>query len=150
MACHIYCIIYMTEMNNCTHKDNVAIQTPLVLDIDSEPFKGTDKWIYNYRVGMLHYLSCKEWPGIKLNQITHHTCNYKLSLNISIKRIYWYINKTRYKGLISKPTNFLNMDFYVDVNFAGLWHVENPVIHYCQVTYLIHHKLIGMPDIMVQ
>ena len=45
---------------------------------------------------------------------------------ITIKNILQYIKGTRDKGLFLKSANVLNMDFYVESEFSGLWHVENP------------------------
>ena len=44
-------------MNYCTPKDIQAIQKPLGMDIDGDPWKETDNWIYAATVGIIHYLS---------------------------------------------------------------------------------------------
>ena len=77
---------------------------------------------------MLQYLSSNAWFDIKMdvNQVSCHTRNPKLSHDIVIQRICCYLKGNRYKGLIFKPTNVLNMDFYVDDDSLVLWHIETP------------------------
>jgi hypothetical protein len=77
---------------------------------------------------MLQYLLRNARPDIKfaVNQVARHTHNPKLSHEIAIKRICRYLKGTRDEGLTFKPTDVLNMDCYVDADFAGLWNVENP------------------------
>ena len=76
---------------------------------------------------MLQYLSGDSLPDFKLdtNQVTRHTHNPKLLHDNIIKHIYQYLMGTIYKRLTFKANNILNMDFYVDKNFTGLWHVQN-------------------------
>ena len=77
---------------------------------------------------MLQYLSRNARPDIEfaVNQVARHTHNPKLSHEIAIKRICRYLKGTRTEGLTFQPTNVLNMDCYVDADFAGLWNVEDP------------------------
>ena len=104
------------------------IQAPLVPDVDDAHCKETDKWSCTTSVGILQYLSRNAHPNIKLdvNQFAHHIHNPKLSYDITIKRIFRYLKVTRDEGLVFNPTNILNIYFYADSEFSGLWHVENP------------------------
>ena len=43
-----------------------------------------------------------------------------------MKRICWYLQSTKYKGLVFNPPNTLVVYFYADAYFAGLWGHENP------------------------
>jgi len=48
------------------------------------------------------------------------------SHELALKRIGRYLIGTRTKGLIFKASNSLNIDMFVDADFAGLWGVEDP------------------------
>ena len=48
-----------------------------------------------------------------------------MSHEIALKCIGRYLQGTRPKGMIMKPTNDLNLDCYVDSNFAGFWSFED-------------------------
>ena len=127
MACHINHLLFLTGMNEFSPKDTPAIQTPLGLDIDDAHHKETYKWRYTAALVMIQYLSRNKWLGIDLgvNQFSHHTNSPKLTHDIKIKYIYHNLKVTRDKGLVFKPNKVLNVDCYVDADFAGLCHVEN-------------------------
>ena len=43
---------------------------------------------------------------------------------IGIKRIICYLQGSKDKGLVLSPSDKLQIDCYVDTDFAGLWNVE--------------------------
>jgi len=45
---------------------------------------------------------------------------------MALKRISRYLKGTCTKGLIMRPSKTLQVDCYVDSDFAGLWLYENP------------------------
>ena len=85
---------------------------------------------FNYAsiVGMLLYLQGHSRPDIvfSVSQCARYTFSPKLSHEIALKRIGRYLNETRTKGLIMRPSKTLQVDCYVDSDFAGLWSYEDP------------------------
>ena len=43
-----------------------------------------------------------------------------------MNRICWYIQGTKYNGLVFNPSKKMVVDFYADTDFAGLWVYEDP------------------------
>ena len=84
---------------------------------------------FNYAsiVGMLLYLLGHSRPELafSVSQCARYTFHPKMSHEIALKRIGRYLQGTRTKGMIMKPTNDLNLDCYVDSDFAGLWSFED-------------------------
>ena len=74
------------------------------------------------------YLSSKTIPDIsfavyQFARLTHIT---KSSHETAVKRIHWYLQGTKYNGLVFNPSKELVVDFYDDADFAGLWGHESP------------------------
>ena len=84
---------------------------------------------FNYAsiVGMLLYLQGHSRPDIafSVSQCARYTFSPKLSHEIALKRIGRYLNETRTKGLIMRPSKTIQVDCYVDSDFAGLWSYED-------------------------
>jgi hypothetical protein len=76
---------------------------------------------------MLLYLSSNSRPDIQfaVHQCARFTHNPKESHAKAIKRICRYLKGTATKGLILKPTPKLELDCYVDADFAGLYGYED-------------------------
>ena len=73
------------------------------------------------------YLAWNTRPDISFDvhqclQLTHNT---KASNEADMKRIWWSIQGTMYKGLVFKPSKKMVVDFYDDEDFAGLWWHDN-------------------------
>lgn len=115
-----------TAMEECNTARTPAEETPLGKDQDGEPF--SEKWSYASVVGMLMYLSGNSRPDIAfaVHQCARFTHSPRQSHAKAIKRIVRYLQGTRNKGLILKPSKELKLDCYVDADFAGLWGVEDP------------------------
>ena len=85
------------------------------------------EWEYATIVGMLMYLSTNTRPDIAfaVHQCARFTHAPRQSHAVAIKKILRYLAGTKDKGIRIKPTEKLEVDCYVDADFAGLWGVEN-------------------------
>ena len=94
---------------------------PLVKDDDGEPAHGT----YNYSsvVGMLTYYvgHSRTELSFAASQVCRYVHAPKRSHEIALERIGQYIKGTLDKGLVLNPSDNLDIDCYVDADFAGLW-----------------------------
>ena len=59
----------------------------------------------------------------KCARFTH---NPRVSHGNAVKRICHYLQGTKTKGMIICPLKQLNIDCFVDADFAGQWNVEDP------------------------
>ena len=91
-------------------------------ELCNEPFN------YASIIGMLSYLSGHTRPELEfsVHQCGRYAHNPRAKHEIAVKRIGRYLVGTRDKGLILRPTNDLNLECYVDADFAGLWNYEDP------------------------
>jgi hypothetical protein len=76
---------------------------------------------------MLLYLANNSRPDIAyaVHQVARFSHFPKQSHGRAIKQIVRYLKGTRTRGLIMRPTDALNLDCYVDADFAGLWGSED-------------------------
>ena len=83
--------------------------------------------LYDSILGMMLYLESKTRPYISfsVNQCARFTHNNKASHETSVKRVFWYLQGTKYKVMIINPSNKMLIDFYVDADIVGLWVHEN-------------------------
>ena len=97
-----------------------ASTTPLGLDVDGEPFD--EDWEYPVIIGMLLYLSQNSRPDIAyaVHMCARFTHSPRHSHAVAVKRILRYLNSTKDKGMMLKPTKNPVIDCYVDADFAGL------------------------------
>lgn len=99
-------------------------------DTDGDPPNGT----FNYAsvVGMLQYLQAHSRPDITfaVSQCARYTFSPKQSHEEALVRIGRYLKGTQDKGILFKPqtdiTNGIEIDTYVDADFAGGWGYEDP------------------------
>jgi hypothetical protein len=109
-----------------------TLPTPLGTDTNGPLRKG--KWNYASVIGMLMYLSSNAHPKIQfaVHQCAHFThCPYA-SHKEGMKHICCYLQGVNDNGLTFKPNHDLQLDCYVDANFAGLWNYESnqdPGVH---------------------
>ncbi|KAL7565608.1 hypothetical protein ACA910_018970 [Epithemia clementina (nom. ined.)] len=84
---------------------------------------------YNYQsvVGMLMYLGNNSRPDLAfaIHQCARFSANPRAPHGEALKQIGRYLQATPTKGLILKPTKRLNLDCYVDADFAGIWGNED-------------------------
>ena len=102
-----------------------AATTTLGLDVDGDEF--SEAWDYPVIIGMLLYLAQNSRPDIAyaVHQCARFTHSPKQSHATAVKRILRYLNSTKDKGMYLKPTKDLNINCYVDADFAGLWKSED-------------------------
>ena len=79
-------------------------------------------------VGMLLCLASNSRPDIAFatHQCACFTHSLKASHGAAILRICCHLQGTKEDGLIFTPTTVLNVNCYVDADFAGLFGVEDP------------------------
>ena len=103
---------------------------PLVKDEDGDPPNG----VFNYAsvVGMLQYLQAHTRPDITyaVSQCARFVHSPRRSHEKALERIGRYLKGTTKEGLIFRPTLdegqlVLDIDCYVDADFAGLWPHED-------------------------
>ena len=118
-------IIDAMGLNDANIKSTPAKQGTLPKDIDG----GDCNEGFNYAsiVGMLLYLEGHTRPDISfaVSQCARYTFNPRRSHEEALKHIGRYLKGTRDKGMILKPTTNLNIDCFVDSDFAGLWNHED-------------------------
>lgn len=96
-----------------------AEHNPLVSDDDGE--EQNEHFNYASVVGMLMYLTGSSQPELafSVHQCARFTHNPKASHEKAPKRIGQYLIGTRTKGLILRPKIDLNVEMFVDADFAG-------------------------------
>ena len=120
-------LLALTGMTDCAGKDTPAQLQALGADLDGPPRQEAHLWNYAAAVGMLQYLAQNSRPDIALavNQVSRFTHCPKLAHEQAVKRICRYLKATKNQGLTFTPTSVLDMDCYVDADFAGLWNIED-------------------------
>ena len=118
-------IIDATDMTDNNGNWTPAAQATLGIDPDGEPY--SESWSYPSIVGMLLYLSTNTRPDITfaVSQVARFNHSPKKSHATAIKTIVRYLQQTKDKGMIVRPTGDLSIDCDVDADFAGL-HGRNP------------------------
>ena len=78
---------------------------------------------------MLLYLSGHTRPDITfaVSQCARYSFCPKKSHEEALKRIGRYLKGTKDKGIFMKPQSSLQIDCYVDADFAGLWNHEDTI-----------------------
>jgi hypothetical protein len=119
-------IVEALNVDQQPRKFTPATREPLVKNIDGDPPNGT--YSYASVIGMLQYLHSHSRPDItfavsQCARFIHHT---RRTHEEALERIGNYLKGTIDKGLILKPnTGVLDIDCYVDADFAGLWPLED-------------------------
>ena len=108
-----------------------APSDPLPRDLEGELFEGT----FNYAsvVGMCMYLCNNSRPDLTfaVNQCARHS-HRPTNLHAEyLKRLGRYLLGTRDKGLEFTPSKSLQIDCYVDADFAGLYNFEDQQDPHC-------------------
>ena len=118
-------IITAAKLENATPKHTPSDTVPLPSDRSGTAYSET----FNYAslIGMLIYLAGHTRPDIAyaVHQCARFTFAPKISHESALKRIVRYLIHTKDKGLILRPSKLLEIDLYVDSDFAGLWSVED-------------------------
>jgi hypothetical protein len=113
-------------MQDCNSTKTPVSTTPLGYDLDGEVFD--ENWEYASIVGMMMFLANNTRPDIAnaTHQCARFTHAPRKSHALAVKKIIRYLQGTKDKGLIMKPTSDLSIDCYVDTDFAGLYGQEDP------------------------
>jgi histone deacetylase 1/2 len=118
-------VLAATGMSECNTKGSPALSTPLGTNADGPRRKET--WHYASVIGMLMYLSSNAHPEIQfsVHQCARFTHCPRASHEEAVKHICRYLQGAKDEGLRFKPTDDLQLDCYVDADFAGLWNYES-------------------------
>ena len=114
-------VLKATGLQDCYPDKMPASQKPLGTDKDGLEF--AEQWSYSSVVGMLLYLAANSRPEIAyaVHQCRRFTHNPKASHRAAMKQICSYLQGTKTKGLILKPSKQLTVDCFVNVDIAGQW-----------------------------
>jgi hypothetical protein len=109
-------------MENCNPNWTPAATSALGMDPESSELM-TEEWSYPSVVGMLLYLLTNTRPDIAfvISQVICFSYSPNQSHASGVKQIIHYLSSTWDKGTILKPTNTLQLDCYVNADFAGLY-----------------------------
>jgi histone deacetylase 1/2 len=118
-------VLCTCKMQDCNAKETPAMTTPLGTDANGERWDA--EWDYASVVGMLMYLCSNSRPDIQfaVHQCARFTHCPRKSHEKAIVRICRYLQGTRERGLCLKPEQTMQLDCYVDADFARLYNVEN-------------------------
>ena len=118
-------ILEAAQMSDCKPNWTPAPLLALGIDPDGKPMCET--WSYRSIIGMLLYLSTNTRPDITfaVSQVARFSHAPKQSHATAVKMILRYLKRTADFGMIVKPTGTLDLDTYVDADFAGL-HGRDP------------------------
>lgn len=120
-------IVEALQIGHLPPKDTPTTTEPLTKDEDGDPADG----MYNYAsvVGMLQYLKSHARPEITfaVSQCARFTHSPRRSHEKALERIGQYLKGTMEQGLILMPraTSELDIECFVDADFAGLWPHED-------------------------
>ena len=118
-------IISALGLNDSSPKKTPATKT-LGKDKHKPPFSED----FNYRsvVGMLLYLGNNTRPdcAFAIHQAARFSNDPRVTHGEALKRIGRYLQGTSDQGLKLKPSKDLNLDCFVDADFAGIWGNEDP------------------------
>ena len=112
-------IIDALKIQHLPKKDTPALSTPLTKNEQGESPNGT----YNYAsvIGMMWYLQGHSRPELSfpVSQCARFSHSPRCSQEEALERIGQYLKGTQDDGLILRRSNNLDIDVYVDVDFAG-------------------------------
>jgi hypothetical protein len=118
-------ILDALNINDLPHKFTPTQQSALPADKDGEPPDGT--FNYSSVIGMLQYLQGHSRPDITfaVSQCARYMHKPRRSHEQALICIGQYLKLTQDKGLVLRPSSVLNLDCFVDADFAGLWPYED-------------------------
>jgi Reverse transcriptase (RNA-dependent DNA polymerase) len=114
-----------TGLTNSNPNHTPTHQEALGKDLEGPPMN--ENWSYRSVVGMLLYLSTNTRPDIAfaVSQVARFSNNPKQSHAVAVKTIVRYLIGTKNKGTLVTPTGKLDIQLYVDADFAGLFKKEH-------------------------
>jgi hypothetical protein len=99
--------------------------TPAIMILTADSMGPSWDYSWNYRsiIGMLNYLASSTHPDIAfaVHQCARFTSAPKCLHELAIRRIVRFLKATSTKGYILRPSSTLNLDCFVDADFAGTW-----------------------------
>jgi hypothetical protein len=118
-------VVETLQIEDLPRKHTPAASEALASDTDGEPPDGT--YSYASVVGMLQYLQGHSRPDITfaVSQCARYVHQPRRSHEKALERIGQYLKATQDEGLILRPSGELNIDCYVDADFAGMWPYED-------------------------
>ncbi len=125
-------IVEALGLTDSNAKATAAPQKALGRDLNGEPF--SQEFNYASVVGMMLYLCNNSRPDISfaVSQCARYTHQPTSQHAQYLKHIGRYLKGTRGQGLILDPSgNPLNIDCYVDADFAGLWDPNDEADPHC-------------------
>ena len=133
-------LLEASGMEACKGNSTPASTNTLGSNPDSDPMD--ESWSYPSIVGMLIYLATHTRPDISfaVSQVARFSANPKQVHASAVKTIIRYLAKTYDKGIIMAPNGELNVECYVDSDFAGLYNSEphdNPAAAKSRTGYMI-------------
>ena len=120
------------EATGVEHCNGLPTPTKFEAPLGTDTNGSEDKryWPKSYAsvIGMMLYLISNTRPAISfaVQQCVRFTHNTKASHGTDVKRICWYLQGTKYNGIVFNPSKKMVVDCYADAYFAGLWGHENP------------------------
>ena len=126
-------ILLALGLDDCNPKSTPAPRQALGKDPDGVPFSKD----FNYAsvVGMLRYLTDNTRPELShsVSQCARYTHFPTEKHSTYLKHIGRYLKGTRDKGLILNPKQSTKLDIqcYVDADFAGLWNADEEHDPHC-------------------
>ena len=117
-------VLAASGLEDCKPNLMPALAQALGSDPDGLPMD--ESWNYLSILGMLLYLSTNTRPDIAfaVSQAARFSAAPKQSHATAVKSIIRYLKRTRTQGTIIRPTGKLDLDLYVDADFAGLFRQE--------------------------
>jgi hypothetical protein len=117
-------VLEATQMSDCNTRGSPSLISPLGTDATGPQRK--EPWNYASIIGMLMYLSSNAHPEIQfsVHQCARFTHCPRASHEEAIKHICRYLQGVKDNGLTFQPSPSLQLDCYVDADFAGLWNYE--------------------------
>jgi hypothetical protein len=119
-------VLAATGMSDCNTPGSPALSAPLGTNTPDGPQR-KDTWSYASVIGMLMYLSSNAHPEIQfaVHQCARFTHCPQASHEDAVKHICRYLQGVKDNGLMFKPSHDLELDCYVDADFAGLWNYKS-------------------------
>jgi hypothetical protein len=113
-----------TGMEDCNKVYTPALPEPKGADLYGDPF--VEDWAYASIIGMLMYLAANTRSDIvyAVHQAARHTHYPRASHALAVKRILRYLQGIKDRGTIFRPDNSMEVDCYVNTDFAGIWKAE--------------------------
>ena len=119
-------ILEATKMTDAKPNRLPYPATLLSKDKKGEPYQ--EEWNYLSILGMCLYLSTNSRPDLILavSQLARFSSDPKQSHAKAMKHLLRYLRGTSDKGTLVKPSKEIQLEMYVDADYAGLFGIEDP------------------------